>query len=332
MVSDPTCARLAFHLMNGRYPFKHGKVGATVSMSSHEAFAAHGQDLVIIVASHVGYDPETCEFGMCKRWLTCDEGHSTNCGKIAGTLAWYIEELRVARSGIFFFLRGQTVMLKMDNQLCDGSRHEGIILRLDSIIKNQQRPIAICSTSQVFVASDSMAERLLPYASDAPQPIGEYLTWNHFFFRKAIAANLDGPDQLSANLFPLIPQIICSAHPMLSAAKVNTMKEFERLYRSCLRAECFKRRNLLVVSGLNIDLHDRHQRNPFPGTQFVPWAAFHQRASGEQRIIEQKELHEALSAQSVENPHAVDLERAIKQNLRAPEVLVREDAAVSGLP
>ena len=223
-------------------------------------------------------------------------------------------------------------MLKMDNQLCDGSRHEGIILRLDSIIKNQQRPIAICSTSQVFVASDSMAERLLPYASDAPQPIGEYLAWNHFFFRKAIAANLDGPDQLSANLFPLIPQIICSAHPMLSAAKVNTMKEFERLYRSCLRAECFKRRNLLVVSGLNIDLHDRHQRNPFPGTQFVPWAAFHQRASGEQRIIEQKELHEALSAQSVENPHAVDLERAIKQNLRAPEVLVREDAAVSGLP
>ena len=58
-------------------------------MSSHEAFAAHGQDLVIIVASHVGYDPDTFEFGMCKRWLTADESHSTNCGKIAGTLAWY---------------------------------------------------------------------------------------------------------------------------------------------------------------------------------------------------------------------------------------------------
>jgi len=58
-------------------------------MSSHEAFASHGHDLVIILASHVGYDPETCEFGMCKRWLTEDESHSTNCGKIAGTLAWY---------------------------------------------------------------------------------------------------------------------------------------------------------------------------------------------------------------------------------------------------
>ena len=79
------------NLTPNRYPFKHGKVGATVSMSSHEAFAAHGQDLVIILASHVGYDPETCEFGMCKRWLTEDEGHSTNCGKIAGTLAWYID-------------------------------------------------------------------------------------------------------------------------------------------------------------------------------------------------------------------------------------------------
>jgi hypothetical protein len=247
-------------------------------------------------------------------------------------LSRYIEELRVARSGIFFFLRGQSVMIKMDNQLCDGSRHEGIILRLDSLIKNQNRPIAICSTSQVFVASDLLNERLLPHATEVPQPIGEFLNWNHFFFRKAIAANVDGPDQLSANLFPYIPQIICSAHPMLSAAKVNTMKEFERLYRSCLRAECFKRRNLLVVSGLNIDLHDRHDRNPFPGTQFVPWAAFHQRASGEQRIIEQKELHESLSAQSLDNPHAVDLEKAIKQNLRAPDVLVREDAAVSGLP
>jgi hypothetical protein len=39
-----------------------------------------------------------------------------------------------------------------------------------------------------------------------------------------------------------------------------------------------------------------------------------------------------LSAQNLENTHAVDLERAIKQNLRAPDVLVREDAAVSGLP
>jgi hypothetical protein len=324
-------------------------VGATVSMSSHEAFAAHGQDLVIILASHVGYDPETFEFGMCKRWLTADESHSTNCGKIAGTLAWcikpffllvsfchafsrYIEELRVARSGIFFFSRGESILIKLDNQLCDASRHEGIILRLEGLIKNQSRPLAVCSTSQVFAASDSLSERLLPFATEAPQPIGEHLTWSHFFFRKAIAANVDGPDQLSANLFPLIPQIICSAHPMLSAAKVNTMKEFERLYRSCLRADCFRRRNLLVVSGLNIDLHNQEQRNPFPGTQFVPWAAFHQRANGEQRIIEQKELHEALMAQNLENPHAVDLEKAIKQNLRAPEVLVREDAAVSGLP
>ncbi len=223
-------------------------------------------------------------------------------------------------------------MIKIDNQLCDGSRHEGIILRLEFLIKSQNRPFAVCSTSQIFAASDHLSQLLLAHATETPQAIGEHLNWNHFFFRKAIAANLDGPDQLSANLFPFIPQIICSAHPMLSAAKVNTMKEFERLYRSCLRTECFKRRNLLVVSGLNIDLHSQQQRNPFPGTQFVPWAAFHQRANGEQRIIEQKELHEALSSQSLENPHAVDLERAIKQNLRAPDVLVREDAAVSGLP
>ena len=244
----------------------------------------------------------------------------------------YIEELRVARSGISFFVRGQTVMIKMDNQLCDCSRHEGIILRLDTLIKNQNRPVAICSTSQVFVACDSLQDRLLSIATDAPQPIDKYLTWTNFFFRKAIAANVDGPDQLSANLFPFIPQIICSAHPMLSAAKVNTMKEFERLYRSCLRADCFKKRNLLVISGLNIDLHNRELRNPFPGTQFVPWAAFHQRATGEQRIIEQKELHEALMAQKEVNSHAVDLEKAIKQNLRAPDVEVREDAAISGLP
>ena len=35
-------------------------------------------------------------------------------------------------------------------------------------------------------------------------------------------------------------------------------------------------------------------------------------------------------AQNEVNHHAVDLERAIKQNLRAPDVEVREDAAISG--
>ncbi len=78
-------------------------------------------------------------------------------------------------------------------------------------------------------------------------------------------------DQLSENLFPHMPGILCSPQPMLEAAKVNSVAEFERLYRVVRRQDVWRKRNVLIVAGLNIDLMRGY--HPFPGCLFVPWAA-----------------------------------------------------------
>lgn len=42
----------------GVFPFNHGQVGGIVATDRHAPHAEHGRDMVIIHASHVGYDPE----------------------------------------------------------------------------------------------------------------------------------------------------------------------------------------------------------------------------------------------------------------------------------
>ena len=86
-----------------------------------------------------------------------------------------------------------------------------------------------------------------------------------FIFRRPFS------DQLTENLYPHMPAILCSAQPMLEAAKVNSVAEFERMYRAVRRLDVFRRRNVLIVAGLNIDL--MRGFHPFPGCLFVPWAA-----------------------------------------------------------
>lgn len=43
----------------GAFPFNHGQVGGIVATDRHAPHAQHGKDMVIIQASHVGYDPQT---------------------------------------------------------------------------------------------------------------------------------------------------------------------------------------------------------------------------------------------------------------------------------
>src|SRR6201999_193687 len=50
----------------GTFPFDHGEVGGKVAVNRHGPYAHHGEDLVIIQASHVGYDGETGHLGVYK--------------------------------------------------------------------------------------------------------------------------------------------------------------------------------------------------------------------------------------------------------------------------
>ena len=51
----------------GTFPFDHGRVGGKVATNRHGPHADHGDDLVIIHASHVGYDSKTRQFGVYQR-------------------------------------------------------------------------------------------------------------------------------------------------------------------------------------------------------------------------------------------------------------------------
>ena len=54
----------------GTFPFDHGRVGGKVSVNRHGPYAPHGEDLVIIQASHVGYDADSGRFGIYRRERT----------------------------------------------------------------------------------------------------------------------------------------------------------------------------------------------------------------------------------------------------------------------
>jgi hypothetical protein len=56
----------------GTFPFNHGRVGGIVATDRHGPHAEHGKDLVIIQASHVGYDPDSKKFGVYRRLQTAN--------------------------------------------------------------------------------------------------------------------------------------------------------------------------------------------------------------------------------------------------------------------
>ena len=84
----------------GTFPFDHGRVGAKVATNRHGPHAHHGEDLVIIQASHVGYDPDEKRFGVYQRQRTAHQGFGANCGKLSHVLEWYQNEYSHARSSL----------------------------------------------------------------------------------------------------------------------------------------------------------------------------------------------------------------------------------------
>src|ERR1700722_15081867 len=66
----------------GTYPFDHGQGGGKGATKRHGPHAHHGEDLVIIQASHVGYDPDTKRFGVYQRQRTNSQEFGDTCGKL----------------------------------------------------------------------------------------------------------------------------------------------------------------------------------------------------------------------------------------------------------
>jgi len=310
----------------GTFPFNHGMVGGIVATDRHGPHADHGKDLVIIQASHVGYDPDTMTFGTYCRLQTEANESSDSCGKIGDVLNWYLDEYAFARENIFFGRSGDEHIVTIDNQLLNEGRGEGLFLNFDRIVRQEHgspQPVRTLSTARAYLAADSLV-KMLPaeiWAADSETPIGDHLVPELFRFKRDIGGDIEGRSHLEQNLLHPMPWIVTSDSPLLVAAQVNTQAEFDRAFRSIVKEKHYRDKRMVFISCLNIDISPREGQT-FPLTKCVPWAAYIQDGKGHHYTLEQAELTEQLMAQSTDNPDQIDLEDAIHQMEEEQEIRI----------
>ena len=313
----------------GAFPFNHGRVGGIVSIDRHGPHADHGKDLLLLQASHVGYNPESGEFGVYRRLYSDSEHLSCSCGKIGRITQWYETEYAYARENIRLLRHEGQLAVLVDYQLIASPRSQGLFLIFENLVQDAvgeelPPPLSTRSTGHIFAASGHLVARLGidTWPEHGSVAIGKHLAAEDFYFRHK-GGYLDPlQDQLEHNLIEPMPWILTSKHPMLTAACANTLSEFDRTYRSLVQSSAMNGRNLLFVSGVNIDISPEHGEE-FPLTKFIPWAAYIQHADGRREILEQDELLERLGAVCGVNPSQLDLERAIRIMASKREVEVR---------
>jgi hypothetical protein len=297
----------------GTFPFDHGLVGGRVATDRHGPYAHHGEDLVIIQASHVGYDADTRRFGLYQRLRTADREFGHNCGKLCAALHWYQQEYRHACDHVLCGRFEGAPAVFIDNQYLDEQRSEGLFLHLERIINRSAGPLKLLSTSRLFAAAPDLVARLSTENwCDVPEPIGDRLADDLFFFRHAPVEGPEGTDLLEASLGPAMPALVTSRSPALDAARFHTQVEFDRTYRSIRRDPGYRDKNVLFVSGLNVDISPRDGL-PFPLTKFVPWAAYVRFRDGRHIHLEQDELTATLRAQPIHNPDRMSFDASIGQ-------------------
>ncbi|MDH5394242.1 MAG: hypothetical protein OEY11_13730 [Gammaproteobacteria bacterium] len=306
----------------GCFPFNHGMVGGIVATDRHGPHADHGKDLLIIQASHVGYDADDKRFGVYRRLQTDSNSLSSNCGKIDSVLEWYLSEYRFARENIFIRQERGQFFVTIDNQFLDESRKEGLFLRVDRLT-SATHLVEVLSTSKQFVASAELVAQLSNEEANSENNVAilNHLTASFFYYKREIEGGIEGHGHLENNLLDVMPVIVTSNAPLLTAAMFNTRAEFDRSYRSIIKNRRYLGKKVLLISGINIDISPQPGQ-VFPLTKFVPWAAYIQSDDGSGVTYEQKELLEVLSQQSAENADQIDLENAISEMVEANEVLV----------
>lgn len=311
----------------GTFPFNHGQVGGIVATDRHGPHAEHGQDLVIIQASHVGYDPQTKTFGTYRRLQTTSQECGPNCGKVHHVITWYQNEYEFAQQNILLHMHGGQECVLVDNQLLREDRDEGLLLRLDKLIdtdpSGKRIPLETLSTAKVFAASPALIDRVgkSAFSGTTPQAMGSNLNADLFYFRRSIPRMEEGVDHLEHNLIRYMPQIVTAPSPMLTAAQINTQIEFDRTFRTIVKEHRYQRKRVLFIAGLHIDISPQAGQL-FPLTKFVPWAAYLQDRDGSHSTLEQREVVQALEQQSTSNPDQINLEAAIQVMTEAREIKV----------
>ncbi len=314
----------------GAFPFNHGRVGGIVSTDRHAPHAEHGKDIMIVQASHVGYEPETREFGIYRRIQTEDCNHSVSCGKIMDIMKWYIDEYQFACDNIYLEpSNSKHFDISINNLLLHRECSEGLLLDLSKVIAydNMGEPnlVRSLSTARCFEASPELVRVIgKKWAQQERKPIGSLLSPELFKFKHHLNVDEESQGHLEANLIDPMPWIVTHPAPALAAAQITTQVEFDRTYRTIIVEEGYKNRNLVFISGINIDISPRIDQ-VFPLTKFIPWAAYVQSSDGNHFILEQQELFDTLMTFDSENKEEIDLEEAIKIMEETEEVHISFD-------
>lgn len=320
----------------GTFPFNHGRVGGIMAIDRHAPHASHGEDSVIVQASHVGYDPMTGVYGTFRRPRMADKHISVSCGKLSHVITPYLEQYQFARDRIFLSRSGSgSCLITVKNSFIDFFTHpvkDGLVLRLQNIAKISEdgciRPNGASSTMQSFEVSEEFRKRMdsagYEWKSGNGECIGNYLTEDLFFFREEFHET-DESILLERNIIDFMPRIVTSRNPLLRAAKINIQFEFARGVESIRRGKEYTGKNLLYIAGLNIDISEYED---YPATTyFVPWAA-HIQVRGNpiadfRYPVEQQALFDLLMAQGALNPDETNLKEEIVRMLEAPRFDIR---------
>src|SRR5580658_3045240 len=143
----------------GTFPFDHGVVGGKVATDRNGPHANHGEDLVILHASHVGYDADRQRFGVYRRERTDDGGFGANCGKLSAVLEWYQTEYRHACEAIRLGELDGNPAVVIDNALLDPHRDAGLFLNLERFIDpGRPEPLRVMSTAKAFSPAPMLME------------------------------------------------------------------------------------------------------------------------------------------------------------------------------
>ncbi|MGB5717879.1 MAG: hypothetical protein WBN81_12385 [Gammaproteobacteria bacterium] len=149
-----------------------------------------------------------------------------------------------------------------------------------------------------------------------------------FYYKRDLESSRQDKQHLDHNLFTVMPQIVTAPSPMLAAAQVNTMAEFDSALRSIVKTNACQAQKVLLVSGVNIDILPNHDE-VFPLTKFAPWAACYKDEYGVGQVCEHTERVERLLAQPLDNPEQIDLEEVIAAHQRQNDFVGRKTCGSS---
>jgi hypothetical protein len=320
----------------GTFPFNHGRVGGLLAVDRHGPHSHHGDDLVILQASHVGYDPDTGKYGTYRRPQVSGDHLSVSCGKLTHVITPYLDQYLFARERIFLSKDEQgRCLITSKNFFIDFGTHpveKGLVLKLSNIVDEDSqgiiRPVATASTTQSYEISKHFQERLdkagYQWHGGIGKSIGSLLTSDLFYFKEDFHETGDSI-LLEKNLLEFMPDIVSARYPALRVAKTSIQLEFARVVQSIRMEEAYQNKNLLYVAGLNIDIP---AYEGFPQTTyFTPWAAHIQLEGGTPSQynlpLEQDDLFAKLMEQSAKNPDQLDLKKSIQHMLQAPRLDIK---------